>query len=390
VSNAILNPVTPVTRVLVVVGNLRLGGTESYIARLAPELKRLGIDIEVCVLERTGPLIDQIVASGVPVHSTRFVFRRRPNSVSRAAALLRCSYDISRLVRRRQYDVVHSYLFLVDVVAAPAARLAGCRRIIVSRRSLHRAVHPPGSFYHGLEQVANRFATEVIANSRAVLKDAETHEGQLPARRAVIYNGVDAERYQPARLSTEGPIRLLTVGSLAPLKGQEYAIEALALLTGSGIDATLDLVGAGPDEATLRSMACEAGVGDRVNFAGEQLDPRSHLARADIFVLPSRVEGFSNALLEAMASALPVVATDVGGNPEALLDGLGGRIVPPQRPGAIANAVSELASDRPKLVEMGQFNRRRVADLFSLKVSARNLADVYVNGIVNAARLPGC
>jgi len=366
-------------RVLVVVGSMQVGGTEGYIARLAPVIKSFGIDLEVCVLQRMGPLLEQVVAAGVPVHTTRYVFKRRANALSQGVALMRCGDDVRRLVHKRRYDVVHSYLFLADVVGAPAARLGGCSRVIVGRRSLHRAVHPPSSYFHGLEQLANRFATEVIANSIAVLKDAEIHEGQLPARRAVIYNGVDVQHYQAARPSTQGPLRLLTVGSLTALKGQEYAIEALVLLKRSGLDASLELVGAGPDEAKLRRTASETGVADRVTFVGEQLDPRPYFARADIFILPSRVEGFSNALLEAMASALPVVATDVGGNAEALIDGEGGRIVPSEQPAAIAAAIANLASDRTKLEQMGRLNRLRVANLFSLEVSARHLADWYLH-----------
>jgi glycosyltransferase involved in cell wall biosynthesis len=337
--------------------------------------------MEICALERVGPLLPGLEEQGVPVHGTPYPTRtERSNTVT----LLLTVEAIRRVVRSGRFEVVQTYLYWSDVLGVAGARLAGCRRIIVSRRSLHGAAHPPSAFLHGLEQTANRFANEVIANSKVVLKDAEAHEAQLPASRAVVYNGVDVQWYQPTLISIRGPIRLLTVGSLAPLKGQDYAVDALALLVKSGRDATLELVGAGPDESMLRTRASQAGVGDRVSFAGEQLDPRPYLARADVFVLPSRVEGFSNALLEAMASALPVVATDVGGNAEALIDGKGGRIVPPQQPGAIARAIEELAADRPKLVEMGHFNRRRVADLFSLDVSARRLAAWYLNAPIRA------
>ena len=362
-------------RVLALVGSLTVGGTERYVARLAPAIKSLGIDIEVCALDPTGPMRDELEAAGIQVHGTRLIdWRHRRDT----AIVLRTINEIRRLIKSRRYDVVHTYLFWSDFLGVAGARLAGCPRIIVSRRALHSWVHPQSAFFHGLEQVTNLFANELIANSQAVLKDAEAHERLLPSIRTVVYNGVDVRRYQCGQPSLEGPLRLVTVGALAPRKGQEYAIAALALLTKSGLEATLVLVGAGPDEALLRRKASEAGVGDLVSFAGEQLDPRPYLARADIFVLPSRQEGFSNALLEAMASALPVVATDVGGNSEALVDGEGGRIVPPQQPEAIAAAIAELAIDRRNLTEMGLFNRERVTELFSLEASARHLADWYL------------
>jgi glycosyltransferase involved in cell wall biosynthesis len=146
------------------------------------------------------------------------------------------------------------------------------------------------------------------------------------------------------------------------------------------VSATLDLVGGGPDEEMLRRKVSQAGLQDRVTFSGEQNDPRPHLARADVFLLPSRQEGFSVALLEAMASALPAIVTDVGGNAEALVDGKGGRVVPPLQPGPMAAAISELSRERDRLGQMGAFNRHRVEELFSLGASARRLADWYTNG----------
>jgi glycosyltransferase involved in cell wall biosynthesis len=172
----------------------------------------------------------------------------------------------------------------------------------------------------------------------------------------------------------------VTVGALAPRKGQEYAVEALAILARSGVKATLELVGTGPDEAMLRRKVADAGLHDLVTFAGQQEDPRPYLKHADVFLLPSRQEGFAVALLEAMASALPAIATDVGGNAEALIDGKGGRIVPPQQPEAIAGAIADLASDRPRLPEMGRFNRQRITEKFSIEASARCLADWYIHG----------
>jgi glycosyltransferase involved in cell wall biosynthesis len=364
-------------RVLTVIGSLMVGGTESYVARIACEIRKYGVDMEICALERQGPGLQLLEEGGIRVHGTPYADRTdRSNTLT----LVRTVDAIRRIVKTGRYDVVHTYLYWSDVLGVTGARLAGCRRVIVSRRSLHSWIHAPGPLFHGLEQISNLLANEMIANSKAALRDAEAHEFLLPAVRTVIYNGVDVTSYQPVHPRLDGPLRIVTVGGLAPRKGQKYAIEALALLTRSGLEASLELVGGGADESTLRHQANEAGVGPLVGFAGEQPDPRPYLARADIFLLPSRQEGFSNALLEAMACALPVVATDVGGNAEAMIDGEGGRIVPSRQPGAMAAAITELARDRSKLAQMGQINRQRVAALFTLEASARKLADWYVTG----------
>jgi L-malate glycosyltransferase len=364
-------------RVLSVIGNLMVGGTESYVARMAREIRKYGVDMEICALELEGPLLKSLEESGVRVHGTPYASRIQS---SNTLTLFRTVSAIRRIVAEGRFDIVHTYLFWSDVLGVSGARLAGCRRVIESRRSLHGWTHTPSAFFHGLEQVTNLFAHEVIANSKVALLDAQAHEPFLPRIRSVLYNGVDVEDYEPARPRLDGPLRIVTVGVLAPRKGQEFAIEALAILIGSGVDATLALVGSGPDEAMLRRKASDAGIGDRVNFAGEQLDPRPYLAGADLFLLPSRQEGFSNALLEAMATALPVVATDVGGNAEAFIDGAGGRLVRPQQPAAMAAAIAELAKHRSKLAEMGRVNRQRVAELYTLEASARNLARWYIGG----------
>jgi glycosyltransferase involved in cell wall biosynthesis len=122
------------------------------------------------------------------------------------------------------------------------------------------------------------------------------------------------------------------------------------------------------------------GITDRVVFAGQQTDPRPYLQAADIFMLPSRQEGFSNALLEAMASGLPVVATDVGGNSEAVVNGDGGWIVRPEDAEALANAVQSLATQRTDLPAMGRRNRERVEKTFSLDRSVVALASWYRYG----------
>jgi len=354
-----------------------VGGTESYVVRLAREIRKYGVDMEICALELEGPLLKSLEESGVRVHGTPYASRSQQ---SNTLTLIRTVSAIRRIVAEGRFDIVHTYLFWSDVLGVSGARLAGCRRVIESRRSLHGWTHTPSAFFHGLEQVTNLFAHEVIANSKVALLDAQAHEPWLPRIRSVLYNGVDVEDYGPARPRLNGPLRIVTVGVLAPRKGQEFAIEALAILIRSGVDATLALVGSGQDEPMLRRKASDAGIGDRVNFAGEQLDPRPYLAGADLFLLPSRQEGFSNALLEAMATALPVVATDVGGNAEAFVDGEGGRLVPPQQPAAMAAAIAELARDRSKLAEMGRVNRRRIAELYTLEASARNLARWYIGG----------
>ena len=365
-------------RVLNIIGSLDVGGAERYLSRVAPRLREHGVEVEICCLEKTGALLAETEAAGVTVHGTRFIFRRRSSGLPRLApALLRTVGDIRRLVRGGRYDAVHTYLFLADLLGTAGAQLAGCKRIITSRRALHAWRHGPAPYEHWLELGTNLVADELIANSHTVLEDAERHERFLPRARGVVYNGVETDHYRPASPGRgKGPLRLLNIGALAPRKGQEYGLSALAELCAAGVEARLVLVGDGPDRPALEAQAARLGVGNQVEFAGEQLDPRPFLEAADLFVFPSRQEGFSNALIEAMASGLPVVASDVGGNREAVGEE-GGRIVPPEDSEALATGILELSSDRRSLAAVGAANRERVTSRFSLDASVRRLADWY-------------
>lgn len=365
-------------RVLAVIGSLWLGGAEAHVARVAIAIRKYGVDMEVCALERAGPHLKELEESGIVVHGTPFPTRTYRSDTM---TLLRTANTIRQIVRAGNFDVVHTHLFWADVLGVTGARLAGCRRVIVSRMALHGWAHGPQAGFHWLEQLSNLFAHELIANSDPVMVSAERHERFLPARRTVIREGVDFDNYDsPAQPRLAGPVRMVHMGAMEPRKGQEYALEAMALLKKEGVDTTLTLIGGGADEAMLRQRVADLRLGDAVTFAGPQPDPRRLLQSADLFVFPSRQEGFSIALLEAMASGLPVVATAVGGNQEALVDGQGGRLVPPQDPPALAAAIAELARDRARLAEMGRFNRERVAHEYSLEATARRLADWYRNG----------
>ena len=369
-------PPRPALRVLSVVGSLRLGGAETRVARIAVAIRDYGVDMEICALEREGPHLADLEQRGIVVHGTPFPSRAYRSDTM---TLMRTANAIRKIVRAGHFDVVHTYLFWADVLGVTGARLAGCHRVIIGRQALHGWTHGPQAGFHWLEQFSNLFAHELIANSDAVLKDAERNERFLPARRTVIHSGVDGANYALARPRPDGPLRMVHVGALEPRKGQEYAIAALALLRVAGVQATLTLVGSGSDEAMLRRRVSEQGLDDVVTFAGAQADPRSFLAGADLFVFPSRQEGFAVALLEAMASGLPAVATAVGGNPEALVEGKGGRLVPPEDPAALAAAIAELARDRATLAEMGRFNRDRIDHEFTLDAAVQHLAGWYLN-----------
>lgn len=193
-------------------------------------------------------------------------------------------------------------------------------------------------------------------------------------RLEVVHNGVSSSRLtgDVARLRPEDRSGLLFVGRLAPEKGVDTLLRALAL---AGGDARLALVGTGPEEAGLRRLADREGVSGRVLFRGS-LDPaavRATMARSAALVLPSRAENFPLVLLEAMASGLPVVATGVGGVPELALNERNALLVPPDDPEALASALGRVLGDPTLRAALAAAGRRTARDYTWDRVTARYL-----------------
>jgi glycosyltransferase involved in cell wall biosynthesis len=365
-----------------VIGTLDLGGTQTYLARIAPLLSDLGVEVDVCALEPHGPLRARLEAAGIPIHETAYA---NPAGSS-TLRLIRTVRDIRRMVRRGNFDVVHCYLFWAEVLGVMGARLAGCRRVVISRRAMNPFRHDSTWLQNTLETITNLLAHELIANSPEVLCDVEAVEHFVPRRRTVIPNGVEPSRLQ-AEPGTHAGLRIISVASLKPMKGQEWLIRAMPAAIKERPGARLTLVGDGPERERLELLARAIGVTDAVEFHGPATDPMPLLAASDLFVLSSVAEGFSNAILEAMAAGLPVIASNAGGNRNAIEDGVGGKLVPSSNPEALAAAIIELSASPGSLRDAGLANLKRVRELFSLDQSARRLAAWYRDGATSDSSL---
>ena len=214
--------------------------------------------------------------------------------------------------------------------------------------------------------------------------------GLAPERLAVVHNAVDVRGLQQevgpsARtelgLSAEEPL-VISVGRLSPEKAHADLIEAMRLMRDRGTRAHLALVGDGPERERLAQAAAAAGIADRVHLMGQRPKVAPLLRGADVFALPSLTEGLPNAVLEAMAVGLPVVATTVGGVPELVLDGATGLLVPAADPPALAEALARaLAMTPDDRRRMGDAGRERVERHFSFEGQARRLEALYTDVI---------
>jgi glycosyltransferase involved in cell wall biosynthesis len=363
-------------RVAVVTSRFDVGGTERHLTRVIPELRRRGIDIVLYVMERGGPLESGLIAQGVPIEGAERGFLHWP----------RATLQLARFLRRERPDIVHFFLPRPYIYGSLAAELVGHRRRIMSRRSLanYMARYPAA---RTIERALHRRCLGLIGNSQAVVEQLTAECGDAQ-KVGLLYNGVDipdpampAERgrtRQNLQIS-EQAITLAVVANLIPYKGHRDLIEALALIH-EAMPRPWSLLVIGRDDGIggeLKDRAGALGLADNIIWLGEQAGVDEFLRASDIFVLPSREEGFSNALLEAMAAGVPVIATAVGGNRDAVTDGESGLLVRPGNPSALGGAILKLAADAALRARLGAAARQRVRDYFSLDACVSGYEALY-------------
>lgn len=361
-------------RVLWVMKGLGLGGAERLLVSMAPMVDRVRYRLEVAyVLPWKDALVPELHAEGVSVHCLGAGTNGHLRWVGRLATLL----------RDERFALVHTHA----PVPAVAARLVPCGAAYVHTE------HNTWDRYRPATRVANAATygrnAAVIAVSKGVAasisRPAWAPWRSLPAVH-VIHHGVDLRRVRDgdaARTAARAQLRVadgeLVVGTVAnftPKKDQRTLIAAFARLRREWRSARLVMVGTGPLEQQLKAQVDHAGLTAAVTFTGPRPDAQDLLPAFDVFALSSLHEGLSIALLEAMASGVPCVASRVGGIPEALRDGSEGFLVPPATPAALGDAVAKLFEDPALRQTMGARGRLRSAH-FSIAAAVRETETLY-------------
>jgi glycosyltransferase involved in cell wall biosynthesis len=368
-----------------VLPNIETGGTEGHVLTLARLLDRSRFSPFLVTTAGGGSLCEPFRAA-LPVTVIGDPGRARPRPPRNPFVHLGAILEIARIFRERTPDIVHAYLPAANVIGPIAARLAAVPRVIVSKRSL--AGYKEGRpLLRKVEWLGNRLADVVLVNSDAVRRDVERNERHWDGKFRKIYNGVspippwpaeEAERFRAREgIPAGGPV-VACVSNFYPYKGHAELVEAAARVVPRFPGSTFLLVGrdSGTLEAT-RAAVLRMGIGDSVRFLGSRTDVADILRASDLFVHPSREEGFSNAVLEAMSAGLPVVAFHVGGNPEAVVHGETGLLAPARDAGALADAMAELLSDGERRKRMGEAGRARAAERFSMERMVAEMESLY-------------
>jgi glycosyltransferase involved in cell wall biosynthesis len=223
-----------------------------------------------------------------------------------------------------------------------------------------------------------------VSNSEVALRKLSEQGIRLRRREVVRNSVVSLGRGRPGEQS--GLPCIAAAGTLKPLKGYDVLLRALALLSKEGIKAELLLAGEGPQRDELKKLAAELGLLDSVSFLGYVNDVPGLFASAQVVVHPSRSEGLSNSILEAMGEGVPVIATRVGGTPELIEDGRNGLLVPPGSPAPLAQALRKLLVDPDLRSQLGSAGLAFVRAHCSIDKNVRQYEDIYTSLLASSSR----
>jgi len=351
------------------------GGAEHQLLTLVQHLEAR-YRFVIAYLKGDGGLVPRFPRSMQPARAMNIRGRFDPGCVVR----------IARLLADARPDLLVTHLFKADLYGALAATVAGVPLVSHKHNEDQFLCHP----VHGaLGRAAHAHAARAITVSDAVRRFYVEQAGFPADRLVTIHHGINEPRARPVGAVHDDPppheITLGTVARLAPQKGLPVLLQAVRALIDRGHRVDLVVAGSGEDEAALRREAHDLGILDRVRFAGQVDDVAALIRTFDLFVLPSRWEGFGLVLLEAMAESRPIVATRVGGIPEVVADGETGLLVPPDDPAALTEAIAALIRDPARRRALGRAGHARFHRRFTAERMAEETAAVYDEAIADGA-----
>lgn len=341
----------------------------------------------------------RILIQGLDSHKYKAFVAIRPDDGDQTHRLVEltgatpCYLDANRSISgvrelcvREQIDIVHIQTPVTGVVPKLiiGARLGGVGKILVTYQLAQISSIPlKARFVNRL--VHQFFVDHVVAVSDGVAESLIRNVGIIGSPIRTVYNAVDTVATAPVSdlsLLRDGDrVWIGFFGRLAKEKGVIHLIEAFSRITRQRRNVGLLLVGDGYLRDELASQVRRLGLDDQIVFAGHRNDARALMREVDIIVLPSLIEGFSLVLVEAMEAARPVIATNIPGNREAIVDGVTGVIVPPADSTALADAMLTLVDNRSTRVSMGRCGRDRYAQLFDGAAMVAALEKMYADTV---------
>jgi glycosyltransferase involved in cell wall biosynthesis len=352
-----------------------ISGSESHLLELLPDLHARGWDVEFLMLHEDEPgawtFARELEARGVPCSAVRV--RADVDPIAYVEV-------VGRLARRRP-RVLHTHLVHADVYGQLAGAMLGVPLRLSTKHGFNW--FRESRFFALADRTVASFAHVHIAISQGLARYLADKEGFAEEEFEIVHYGMRARN--GVAPYPGGETRLLCVGRLIPVKGHLVLLRALARARSRVPGIVLDVAGHGPLEPALRGYARELGLSEAVRFLGFVSPVQTAIESAAVVVVPSLGEGFGMVALEAMERARPVVASDVGGLPEIVVDGETGLVVPAGDAEALAEAIVALAGDPARAAALGEAGRARALESFRQEQCTEQTERLYLEALASAS-----
>ncbi|HAZ10404.1 MAG TPA: hypothetical protein DCY56_04785 [Candidatus Omnitrophica bacterium] len=372
-----------VINVLHIIETLEPGGAEGLLVHILKNLDRNRFSPKVVCLFNQTALKTELDKAGIPVFC---IHMKNPYGWWNAII------SLYKLIKREKTNIVHTHLFFANIYGRIAARMAGVRTIFTTLHNPDYTYEDNGRLTYKIRKIIDRYSgricnTDFIAVSNFVKKDFEKQLGFKNIK--VLYNCIEPSIFRPMskddanckRLELgfkEDDLVLINIGRLHPQKGQLCLIEAFKLLNKSAENCKLIILGKGHMEPELRRKVEEYNLGDQVIFLKDRADVPSILVACNIFVFPSIYEGFGIALIEAMASGLAIVASNIESLREIIDDARNGILIEKENHMKLAEAISMLIKDEKMRLSLGEMARKKAFEMFGIKEYVKKLEALYM------------
>ena len=369
-------------KVLYIIETLGMGGAEKLLAYILRNMDKNKFHPEVICLFDKMDIKEDLISAGIPVFCL---------NLKSGSHWWRAIFKLYRLIKKEKFDIVHTHLYFANIYGRVAAKLAGVDTIISTLHNPDYTYEDNGKWTYKIRKAIDKYTARVcnsgfIAVSEHVKKDFEKHLNLKDIR--VIYNCIDTSRFRKmdiARVAkkrdelglAEDDFVLLNIGRLHPQKGQLYLIEAFNLLCKNNPKYKLLIIGKGTLEFHLREKISGFSLGKRIMLLKDRSDVPEIMSACDMFILPSLYDGLSIALIEAMASGLPIIASDIDAVKGVIRDNREGLLVERENTEKLAEAIFKLTEDKRLRFNLGQNAKLRAIEMFDVGAHIKNLENIY-------------
>ncbi len=347
--------------VLYIIWSLDQGGAERVVLDLAKNADRAQFNITICCLNQKGFFANELEQLGTEVIALHKLPKLDPFII----------YKISRVISKKKIDIVITHLWTSNFWGRIAAYLSRVKIIIATE---HTTDEKRPWYYHLADRFLARISSRIIAVSSSVKVFHHTKSKIPPRKFEIINNGIDIEKFNISFDKNkkrkefgfkDNDYIIGLFGRFVPAKAHELLLQSLKNIIKAHPQVKVLFAGSGPTVDIIKKLAADLGLAKHVAFAGFRSDIPELYQILDLFVLPSRREGFPITVLEAMASGIPAIVTDVGGNKEIISDGIDGFIIQPNNTEELTQKINFLIDNTETAKKIAQFGQKNVRENFT-------------------------